>query len=478
MSVFLRYISADPANEAGRFTAERFFTVSNPNVSEVTRRRFLQTSVAGLAVAGLPAWFVREAHAHEQQRAANMPLPKGPNEMIRLGVIGPGGSKGGYRQGLGVARAAHGQPNCRVIAACDVDKTHLAEAVKAFGDGTQGYVDYRELIARPDIDAVVIGTPDHWHAVIAIAAMRAGKHVYCEKPLTHNIGEGKELTRVARETGRAFQVGSQQRSDGRFRLACEVVRNGRIGKIKRVEARLPGAPAGGPFPPQPVPADFDFDRWLGPAPRAEYVKERTHGNFRYWYEYAGGMMTDWGAHHLDITQWGLGMDRSGPVAVSSVGTLPENATKPNAYNVHTSFDVTYTYRPLGTTGNDDITVLATSKGENGVRFEGDKGWVFVSRGKIEASDPKILSEPLPDGAIRLYASNDHVGNFIEGVRTGKPCICDAETGHRSVSVCHIGNISLRLGGRRLEWDPRRQEFKNDAQANALLSRPMRREYAI
>jgi predicted dehydrogenase len=316
------------------------------NVSEVSRRRFLAGSLAGMTLAGLPDWFVSEAVAQEKQRAADMPMPRQTNDTIRVGLIGAGGSKGGFRQGLNVARGVHGQPGCRVIAVCDVDKVHRDEAQKAFGEGTQAYVDYRELLARPDIDAVVIGTPDHWHGVMSVAAMRAGKHVYCEKPLTLTINEGKAIARTAKQTGRTFQTGSQQRSDARFRLACELVRNGRIGQVKRVEARLPGAPAGGPFPAQPVPADLDWDRWLGPAPRADYLKERTHGSFRYWYEYAGGMVTDWGAHHLDITQWGLGMDGSGPSVIESKGTLPEQAKQPNAYNVHTSYDITYIYRPL------------------------------------------------------------------------------------------------------------------------------------
>ena len=254
-------------------------------------------------------------------------------------------------------------------------------------------------------------------------------------------------------------------------MACEMVRNNRIGAVRRVEARLPGAPSGGPFPIQPVPEGFHWDLWLGPAPAADYVKERTHGSFRYWYEYSGGMVTDWGAHHLDIAQWALGMDRSGPVAVESTGTIPPTAKEKNAFNVHTAFDITYTYP-------NDVTVLATSKGENGVRFEGENGWIFVSRDRIEASDPKLLEEPLPAGATRLYVSSNHMGNFLECVRTRSAPICDAETGHRSVSVCHLGNISLRTGGKRLEWDPKKEEFKNSREANALRDRPRRKPWTV
>lgn len=437
--------------------------------NNISRRRFLAGTLVGLAAAGLPDWFIREAHAAELVRLAAAPRRIGPNDTIQIGLIGPGGSKGGYRQGLNDAKAARGHQGAKVVAVCDVDKQHLNEATKEFGPDCAAFHDFRELLARPDIDAVIIGTPDHWHAVIASAAMRAGKDVYCEKPLTYAIDEGKRLVKTMKDTKRVFQTGSQQRSDARFRLACELVRNGRLGKIKTVTARIPGAPTGGPFPPQPVPADLDWDFWSGPAPLFPYLKERTHGSFRYWYEYAGGLVTDWGAHHNDIAQWGLGRDRSGPVKISSVGTAPPY--EPNSYNVHTQFDITYTYP-------DGVTLLCTSKGENGVRFDGESGWIFVSRDRIEASDPKLLSDPLPADAIKLYVSNDHMGNFLDCVRSRQSPICDAEIGHRSVSVCHLGNISLRLGGKTLEWDPKKEQFKSDKEANALLSRPMRKPWKV
>lgn len=445
--------------------------------SEVSRRDFLRGSLVGGAAlaAGLPAWFADDARAQE---LALTPPPRrrtiGPNDTITFGVIGPGGSKGGFRQGLNVTRAASRQPGCKVVAVCDVDAVHLQGAANAFGPGTQKYTDFRELLARPDIDAVVIGAPDHWHGVMAVLAMRAGKDVYCEKPLTLTIDEGKKIVQTARETGAVFQTGSQQRSDARFRLACELVRNNHIGKVKRVEARIPGARAGGPFAPQLVPRGFDWDLWLGPAPLASFVKERTHGNFRYWYEYAGGMVTDWGAHHLDITQWGLGADGSGPLAVSAVGTLPEQAKNPHAYNVHTGFEITYQYP-------NDVSVVCTNKGENGVRFEGENNqWIFVSRGKIEASDPKLLDEPLSESATRLYVSPNHMANFVECIRTRKTPICDAVVGHRSVSVCHLGNISLRLGNKALQWDPLDERFvgAGSGEANEMLSRPMRGPWTV
>jgi len=436
---------------------------------EMTRRTFLTGSMAGLALTGLPEWFTKEARAAALERAGSAQRQFGPNDQINVGVIGPGGSKGGFRQGLGVARSMSRRPGVKVIAVCDVDQTHCDEAAQVFGPETAKYRDFRELLARKDIDAVVIGTPDHWHAIIAVAAMKAGKDVYCEKPLTLTIDEGKQIVKTQQRTKRIFQVGSQQRSDRRFRLACELVRNGRLGKIKRVVTHLPGGAIGGPFPVRPAPSDLDWDFWLGPAPWTDYVQERTHGSFRHWLEYSGGMLTDWGAHHNDIAQWGLGMDGSGPLSVEAIGRGALIGT--NCFNAFVEYDVTFEY-PGG------ITLLCTNKGENGVDFEGENGSIFVSRGVIRASDPRLLEEPLPSNATRLYASDDHIGNFVECVRSRKPTICPAEVGHRSVTVCHLANISLRLGGRRLEWDPVKEQFKNDREANEMLKRPMRKPWRV
>ena len=438
------------------------------NDSNLSRRRLLSRSITGITAASLPAWYAAEAIAAAKARDAAQPRRIGANDQINVGCIGPGGSKGGFRQGLGDTRAAKGQPGVQVIAVCDVERAHREEAAAVFGSDCAQYGDFRELLARKDIDAVVIGTPDHWHAAQAIAAMKAGKDVYCEKPLTLTIAEGKEIVKTQKRTGRVFQVGSQQRSDARFRMACELVRNGRIGKVKKVFANLPNGSRGGPFQVRPVPEGLDWDMWLGPAPWTEYVPERVHGSFRHWYEYSGGMMTDWGAHHLDITQWGLGADSAGPLSVSSVGELPAMAT---GYNTATNFEVTYTYP-------GDITVIATHKGENGVQFEGEDGWIFVSRGVIRASDERLLKDPLPNNATRLYASNNHMANFIECVRSRKDPICTAEVGHRSVTVCHLGNISLRLGGRKMDWDPKEERFKTDEEANLMLARPYRKPWKL
>lgn len=436
---------------------------------EMSRRRFLANSLAGAAVAGLPAWAIKDAHAGELARVDAMPRRIGPNDTIQVGVIGPGGSKGGFRQGLGDTRGIASKPGVKCIAVCDLDDVHRDEAAAVFGPDTKKYHDFRELLANKEIDAVVIGTPDHWHTTIAVAAMKAGKDVYCEKPLTLTIDEGKLIVKTQKQTGRVFQVGSQQRSDTRFRTACELVRNGRLGKLTRVEAHLPGGPQGGPFNVMPVPSDFDWDMWLGPAPQADYVKERTHGNFRQWLDYSGGMMTDWGAHHNDISQWGIGADGSGPIAVEAINGKRNVGN--NCYNAYYEFEVNY-YYPNG-------VVLNTShKGENGVQFEGEKGWIFVSRGAIRASDDSLLDDPLPSNATKLYVSNDHHGNFVDCVRSRKETICTAEIGHRSVSICHLGNIALRLGDHRLEWDPKKEMFTNSHEANAMLSRVPRKTYKM
>jgi len=280
------------------------------------------------------------------------------------------------------------------------------------------------------------------------------------------------MLKVARETGRVFQTGSQQRSDKRFRMACELVRNGRIGKVTKVEAHLPGAPKGGPFDPQPVPEGLDWQMWLGPAPEREYMPQRVHGTFRWFFDYSGGMITDWGAHHLDIAQWALGKDASGPVRIEARGDRPASDWTFRSYDVFPAFDITYTY-PEGT------TLLCTNKGENGVRFEGEGGkWIFVSRSKIEASDPALLSDPLPEGAVRLYASDSHEQDWLDCIRSRQRPICDVEIGHRSASVCHLGNIALRVNEGALEWDPKKEEFKNSKPANALRTRPMRGPWSL
>ena len=438
----------------------------------LSRRGFMQRSLAAMAAAGLPAWYAREVFALDEEKK------KPGDEPIVMGAIGIGSPQS---RGRAIAGDARKDKNVKYVAVCDVDGRHRAAAAKLFDSEVKQYEDFRELLDNKTIKAVTIAVPDHWHALIAIDALRKGKDVYCEKPLTLTIAEGQALVKVAKDTGHIFQVGSQQRSDRRFRLACQLVRNGRIGKIQTVETRIGGNPKSPSLPKVEVPKELNWNFWLGPTPEVDYVEltqgktvfTRCHYEFRWWYEYSGGKMTDWGAHHNDIAQWGLGMDESGPVAVEAEGDPPSK--EPNSYNCHPNFKITYTYA-------GGTKLICTSGGENGIKFIGEDGkWIFVSRGKINASDgdektSKLLNEPLPDGATKLYLSDNHMQNFLDGVRTRKPCICPAEVGHRSVTVCHIGVIALRTG-KKLKWDPKAEKF-DDADANKMLSHKMRKPWKL
>jgi predicted dehydrogenase len=443
----------------------------------LSRRGFLQRSMIALGAAGLPAWYAREALALDEEKAAALPRRVAANDKLVFGWVGIGSPQSRGLQVLGDLRRADAAKMTEVVAVCDVDAKHLDRAAKEVGGACKKFKDFRQLIDNKDINVVVVTTPEHWHTLIAIEAMRKGKDVYCEKPLTLTVAEGIALCKVQQETGKIFQVGSQQRSDGRFRLACELVRNGRIGKLKVVETRIGANPRGGPFKTEPVPEGLDWDFWLGPTPKVDYVKQRCHYEFRWWYDYSGGKMTDWGAHHNDIAQWGIGADDSGPVAVEAFGQEP--AHEPNSYNCHPRFMVTYTY-------GDGTRLVCTDRQlpnsredqrDNGVLFVGEKDqWIFVNRGTIVASDKKLIDEPLPKDATRLYQSNGHMANFLEGVRTRKPCVCTAQVGHRSVTVCHIGAIALRTG-KKLKWDPVKQQF-DDAEANKMLSREYRSPWKL
>jgi predicted dehydrogenase len=450
----------------------------------LSRRGFMQRSLAALVAAGLPVWYAKELVAADQPKDT-------PKDKIIMGAIGIGSPQSRGRAIMGDAMA---QAGVEYVAVCDVDKAHREKAIDDVKSAqkknnkpeseVKAYEDFRELLDRKDINAVTIATPDHWHTLVAIDALRKGKDVYCEKPLTLTIAEGIALTKVAKETGRIFQVGSQQRSDNRFRLACELVRNGRLGKIKQVETRIGGNPTG-TFKTEPVPPGLNWDMWQGQTGPVDFVKQRCHYEFRWWYEYSGGKMTDWGAHHNDIAQWGLGMDESGPVAVEAEGEQPSK--EPNSYNCHPTFKITYTYANGAKVlcSNKQLPDSLEPKNDNGILFvgEGDK-WIFVNRGMIIASDgdqktSKLISEPLTKDhpKVDLYLSTNHMGNFIEGVRTRKPCICTADVGHRSVTVCHLGTIALR-SGKKLKWDPVKQQFVGDDEANKWLSREMRKPWKL
>lgn len=349
------------------------------------------------------------------------------------------------------------------VAVCDVDRSVLAAArarVEKANGACEAFTDYRKLLERKDIDAVVISTPDHWHALQTIHACEAGKDVFCEKPLTLVVAEGQAMVKTARRTGRIVQTGSQQRSDDRFRQACELVRSGRLGKIHTVKVGLPGVNFDAmPVPDGTPPAELDYNFWLGPAPERPYNVNRVHYNFRFFWNYSGGQMTNWGAHHLDIAQWGLGMDESGPISASA--TAEYDPAK--RFEVPTKYLVTYRYA-------SGITMLcgAGQGFKNGTLFEGERGSLFVTRGKIESTPAELLMEPSAAGDVRLYESKDHYGNWLECVRSRKLPICDVAIGHRSASVCHIGNIAIRTG-RPVRWDPVKEAVIGDAEQQALVS---------
>jgi predicted dehydrogenase len=424
------------------------------------RRQFLKASAAAAAAA--PAIVPASVFAKPGEPA--------PSDRVRVGSIGTGDL--GRRHHL----ANKLLPNKRIemAAVCDVDRNHrdqaAADVFNRTGRRVEAYKDFRDLCDRQDIDAVLIAVPDHWHALAAIYAMESGKDVYCEKPLTLTIAEGQKMVEAARRYGTVFQTGSQQRSDRRFRLACELVRNGKIGKLQRVDTYIGGIDSGSWQAPTTPPPELDWNFWLGPAPYADYSQNRCHYQFRWFSDYSGGKMTDWGAHHNDIAQWGIGADGSGPVKVQGAGTYHPDGP----HDVPGEFDVQYTYA-------NGVELYCHSQGENGIKFTGSDGFVFVSRGRIEISvggkdlkeyDP-IVKEFSPDSfATKLYDSRDHHENWLDCIKSRERPICDVEIGYRSVTVCHLGNIAIKLG-RELNWSPEKEQFVGDDQANLLVGKPMR-----
>ena len=441
---------------------------SFPNIS---RRRFMQRCATLAAMTGLPLWFI----TRQQAEAADMTAPKlSPNDRPGIALVGCGG------QGRGDAKRA--LPYGDVVAVCDVDRTHAERAAVSFtvdGKAPKIYSDFRKVMEDRDVHIIVNGTPDHWHTLVNIAAARAKKDVYAEKPLTLTIDEGRRLVKIVHENGIVLQTGTQQRSDPRFRLACELVRNEKIGKLLRANVWLPAGLRAGPFSSVPVPVGLDWDFWQGQAPAFDYVKERCHQTFRFWYEYSGGTMTDWGAHHNDIAYWAIGQ-----LAPHEVEATTLSVPIPGGYTTFADYKVKYTYADgvelnIATTKDDSIFGVHTNpKGQpNGIRFEGTNGWIWVNRDGISASDPSILTTPLSDDAVRLYESNNHMQNFIDCVGSRKLPICDVETGHRSATMCHLGAISMRTG-KKLRWDANMERFIgwHAHKANAYVAREMRKPY--
>ena len=426
------------------------------------RRDFLKTATA------LAAAF----YAAPRARAIE---PRLSNDRLRIGSIGM------RYQGSVIAEKAETYGD--IVAICDVDREIAEKAREQFGGKAELYEDYRDLLQRNDVDVVTIGAPDHWHAKMLIDACRAGKDVYCEKPLTLTIDEGRHIIRAVRETARIVQVGTWQRSDHRFRLACEMVRAGRIGELQKVTVVLGKNVVGGPFKTRPAPPHLNWDLWQGQTPDVPYIPERCHYTFRWWTEYSGGQMTDWGAHHLDIAQWGIGMQHAGPVEIEGTARYPEVE---NGYNVPIDFEARMKYA-------NGVVLEVTDTGRNGVLFEGTAGRLFVNRGTIAGAPVDELQQsPFPREDFRLYQHDNldrpprtgkldaivnHMGNFYDCLLSREAPISDVVSQHRSVSACHLANIAMRLG-RRLNWDPEREEFPGDSEANSLLRREQRPGFKI
>jgi myo-inositol 2-dehydrogenase/D-chiro-inositol 1-dehydrogenase len=435
-------------------------------MNKLSRRQFLKHSATSAATVLLTPTILTST-----TRGSEV-----PSNRITVGFIGVG------RMGSVDLKEVLGLKNVQVLAVCDVDTkraTFAKELVQNYyaGSNTNGtyqgcaaYGDFRDLIARDDIDTVFVITPDHWHAIPAIAAARVGKDIFVQKPLSLTIQEGRMLSDTVRQYGRVFLVGSQQRSDKRFRFSCELIRNGRIGKLNTVKVGFDIDPPCPPQAPMPVPDWLDYDMWLGPAPWAPYTENRIHPQQGYdrpgWLrisDYGSGMITGWGSHHLDIAQWGMGTEYTGPVEIEGTAEYPRDGL----WDVHGTFEIEYTYA-------NGIKVICADnkKNKQGVVFEGSDGWVYVKRGHIDAQPKSLLDTTIGPDEIHLYESNHHKANFFDCVRSRAETIAPAEVAHRSCTMCLLGEIAMRLG-RKLKWDPDSELFKNDDQANRMLSRPMR-----
>ena len=417
---------------------------------DCSRRRFLKAAGAGAAA----PYAITSAALGAAGKAA-------ASERIVMASIGVGG------MGSGNLRGFLGSREVQVVAVCDVEKAHR-ERAKGYVDKKYNNSDcaatgdLREITRRDDVDAVVVCTPDHWHVPAALDAVKHGKDAYVEKPLTLTIRGGRILADAVRRYGGVLQTGSQQRSSWNFRFGCELVRNGRIGKLRTVRVGIPGnnKSCKPTWSPEPVPAGFDYDFWLGPAPWQPYHPQRCHYQFRFLLDYSGGQVTNWGAHHLDIAQWGIGADDGGPVEITGQGEFPKTGLFTTATRVH--FECTYA----------DGVKLTCKTGGGGTRFEGTDGWVYVNRGRLDAEPKSLLKEKIGPNEIHLYESASHKGNFLECVKERKRCIADVEIGHRSASICHLGNIAMLLN-RTVKWDPKTETFPDDDEANRMTWRPAR-----
>lgn len=441
--------------------------------SASNRRSFLKTTT--VAAAGFPAIIPGSALGKNGAVA--------PSNRTTIATIGTG------NQGISEIRRFLKDKRAQFIAVCDVNKESTGywsnkpggrEVAKRViqehyrkNKGIATYEDFRELLQREDLDAVHVATPDHWHAIPVIMAARAGKHIYGQKPLSLTIAEGRAMSDAVKAAGVTFQTGSQQRSDNRFQFAARLVRSGALGKVHTTICYQPAGNRdfvgnGHLKSPAPVPAGFNYDLWLGPAPWAEYAPARCHVNFRWNYDYSGGQVTDWGGHHPDIAQLALDTQLTGPVAIRNArGILPPRSAlwnTPEAYR----FEAHY--------ADGRRMIIRSDERQNGIRFEGSDGWLFVSRGSIEASDPALLPADKVKNQWQTSIQK-HFANFLDCIRSGKETVAPCEQAHRSITISHLGNIAMLLG-RDLQWDPQREQVIGDVAANAMLDRPYRAPWSL
>ena len=398
-----------------------------------------------------------------------------PSERIAIGIIGTG------NQGTAHTRVLVGIPEAQIVAVCDPvrDKRQkVRQMVENWAQGTADkpsrgcaeFNDFRDLLGRADVDAVFIASPEHWHALHTIAAARAGKDIYCEKAMAKTIAESQAMVKAVRQHQRVFQLGTQQRSSAKFRLACELARNGYLGRLHTIKV---GNPRGYPGPAvrtEPVPEGMDYQMWLGPAPERPYFKERLE-NLKGWMlcsDYTIGFQSGWGQHDIDIAQWGNGTDDTTPLEAEGHAAFPTEGLNDTAATWHVEFKY-----------HKGVRLVFTSDDENpyGIRFEGTEGWVFVNREKIEAQPESLLKVSFRDRDVRLYKSENHHLDFLRSVRTRKEPICPLETAHHAYVICNLSNIAARLK-RKLRWDPAKEIFPGDEEANRLLERPMRAPWKL
>jgi predicted dehydrogenase len=393
-----------------------------------------------------------------------------PSNKITVGCIGTGG------MGSGNMNSFLGQDDCRVVAVCDVKRQAAENARNAVNgryqdQGCQAYGDFRELLARPDIDAIMLATPDHWHGTIAVAAARAGKDIYGEKPLAHSYLEGRRIADAVRRYGRVWQTGSWQRSTHNFARACELVRNGRVGKVHTIEVGLPVDKTSGqdrPYTMEPVPEGLDYDFWVGPARWMPYHREFTSFNWRWNLNFGGGALMDWVGHHLDIAHWGMGWDETGPIEIEGWGE----------YQTRGIFDAAYKFRATLKYPGGVTVIMAGNDGlAGGAKWIGDKGWVRVDRDALEANPAEILKEQLGPGEMAYPRSPGHHRNFLDCIRSRRPTMTPAETAHRSAGPGHLAQIAMRLG-RKLRFDPAKEEVLNDPTAQQMLGRALRAPWSV